>query len=183
MEHTHSQSAPSSTTQPSTDIGDDFGDLDDALLSKILDDDDELDPPTTSQTSSGNQSGKGQHTATATTPVDTPSSGSSVTQLDAEDSALLSSDDEDCRDIHTYTCEQGAFTAELSTSASSTFKAGLARRSHDLQGIARSRVLGVIFTDRRFHHDSNSKPTLANDQDTVPTVPFTLSHVTTFGSL
>lgn len=108
MEHTHSQSAPSSTTQPSTDIGDDFGDLDDALLSKILDDDDELDPPTTSLTSSGNQSGEGQHTATATTPVDTPSSGSSVTQLDAEDSALLSSDDEDCKLSRACACAQQA---------------------------------------------------------------------------
>lgn len=99
MEHTHSQPAPSSTTQPPTDIGDDFGDLDDALLSKILDDDDALDPATTSNTSSGNQlgEGQGQQTATSTTPVDTPSSGCSITQLDAEDSDLLSSDDEDCK--------------------------------------------------------------------------------------
>lgn len=101
MDHTHNQTAPSSTAQPSTDIGDDFGDLDEALLSQILDDEDELDLPAKSQ-SSRNQSGpEQQQTAvtavTAATPVDTPSSGSSFIQPDADESALLSSDDEDCK--------------------------------------------------------------------------------------
>lgn len=98
MDHTNNQTAPSSTAQPSTNIGDDFGDLDEALLSQILDDEDELDLPAKSQTSS-NQSGPEQQqtSVTSTTPVDTPSSRSSFTQADADESALLSSDDEDCK--------------------------------------------------------------------------------------
>ncbi|KAG0095885.1 hypothetical protein BGZ93_005277 [Podila epicladia] len=112
MEHTHSQPAPSSTTQLSTDIGDDFGDLDDAFLSQILDDDDAFDPATTSNTS-GNQSGEGQHSATSTTPVDTSSSGSSNAQLEAKDSDLLSSGDEDLAALEELNRKRAQLEAKL----------------------------------------------------------------------
>ncbi|KAF9210935.1 hypothetical protein BGZ59_008738 [Podila verticillata] len=114
MDLTHNQTAPSSTAQPSTDIGDDFGDLDEALLSQILDDEDELDLPAKSQTSRNQSEPEQQQTsATSATPVDPPSSKSSFTQSDADESALLSSDDEDLAALEELNRKRAQLEAKL----------------------------------------------------------------------
>jgi len=81
--------------------------------------------------------------------------------------------------------------AGLATSTSSNFKAGHSSTSNfeagalrnDFQRSTRNRLFSVLVTDRRLHHNPNSKPTLTSDQDTVSAVSLTLPHVASFRSI